>query len=151
MKSFYSARSYPVGTSVGYLVSQLRDSMRRRIDARMSDHGLTFAQWAPLLHIATGRGRTAAELAQVLSIDSGAMTRMLLRLEAKGLIRRRRSIQDRRLVQLELTPEGERSAANVPAVLAEVNNAHLKGFTPEEFETLQRLLRRMIDNGRDCE
>jgi len=75
------------------------------------------------------------------------MTRALDRLEAKGLVRRERSEQDRRVVNLELTDEGQRLAGVVPAVLAEVLNVHLAGFSHEEWQTLLKLLRKMIANG----
>ncbi|HVL57117.1 MAG TPA: MarR family transcriptional regulator [Burkholderiaceae bacterium] len=145
--SFYSAADYVVEDAVGFLLSQARDSMRRTIERRMARHGLTHAQWAPLIRIARG-GSTAAELAQALAIDGGAMVRMLDRLEAKRLIRRERSQQDRRVIRLALTPEGQRVVREVPAVLAEVNNEHLAGFSAAELDVLKRLLRRVIDNGR---
>lgn len=147
-KPFYDAASYPVGESVGFLVRQLRMSFTQCIDRTMARHGLTDAQWGPLLLIARGRARTAAALAQALDLDAGAMTRTLDRLQAKGLIRRSRSREDRRVWTLELTPAGERAAAQVPTGLAHANNVHLAGFDRKEFEQLRACLVRMIDNGR---
>lgn len=144
---FYSAQTYRVGDSIGALIRQLRLSMTRCVDAEMARHGLTDAQWGPLFLISVGRAHTAAALAQELEVGPGAMTRTLDRLERKGLLLRRRSEQDRRLVMLELTEEGERAAARVPAVLSEVYNAHLAGFSADEFATLKGLLARMVDNG----
>ena len=144
---FYTAQNYRLGDNIGGMIRLLRLSMTRCVDAEMARHGLTDAQWGPLLMIAHGRGRTAAALAQELEVNAGAMTRTLDRLEAKGLLRRNRSEQDRRLVMLELTPEGERVAARVPAVLAAVYNAHLAGFSEAEFALLRSMLSRMVENG----
>ena len=88
-----------------------------------------------------------AELARECEIDAGAMTRLLDRLEAKQLIRRMRSSDDRRVVNLELTEAGRRAAARIPGVLCEVHNAHLAGFTTAEWEALKSGLQRMLDNG----
>ena len=74
------------------------------------------------------------------------MTRLLDRLEAKGPLKRVRSSEDRRVVNLELTPEGRAAAKEVPAVLCRVQNAHMKGFTHAEWETLKSLLRRILAN-----
>jgi len=145
---FYDAGDYPVGESIGFLVRQLKMSLTRCVDSAMACHGLTDAQWGPLLLIARGRACTAAALAQALELDAGAMTRTLDRLQAKGLIRRTRSRDDRRVWTLELTPAGERAAAQVPAGLAHANNVHLAGFERREFEQLRAYLVRMIDNGR---
>jgi len=147
-KPFYDAADYPVGESIGFLVRQLRMSLTHCVDRTMARYDLTDAQWGPLLLIARGRARTAAALAQALDLDAGAMTRTLDRLQAKGLIRRTRSREDRRVWTLELTPAGERAVAQVPAGLAYANNVHLAGFDREEFEQLRGYLARMIDNGR---
>ena len=84
-----------------------------------------------------GEATTVAELARQSQMDAGAMTRLLDRLETKGLLRRVRATEDRRVVQLELTPEGQQLASEVPAVLAEVMNAHLAGFSKTEWQALR--------------
>lgn len=147
-KSFYDSHDYPLASSIGYLVRQLRLSLVRCVDAEMVHYGLTDAQWTPLLLIRHGRANTASALAQEMGIDAGAMTRTLGRLQGKGLIRRSRSRRDRRVWTLELTPAGEQAAAQVPSALARANNLHLAGFQQVEFEQLRGYLLRMIDNGR---
>ena len=146
-RAFYTAQDYPIGDSVNALIRRVKMSMSRCIEAGMARHGLTDAQWGPLLLIRHDLGRTAARLAELLDVDPGAMTRTIDRLEHKGLVRRERSGEDRREVILVLTSDGERAAAKVPVVLAAANNAHLAGFTDEEFATLRTLLQRMADNG----
>ena len=58
-----------------------------------------------------------------------------------------RSCEDRRVVHLELTDAGRVVAAVVPAVLAEVLNLHLAGFSKEEWRALLGMLKRMRANG----
>lgn len=147
---FYTGSSYAIEASYGFLLRRLYASIQRHIEKRMQPHELTAMQWAPLLLLAEGKGGTCAELARWMSIDTGAMTRMLDRLEAKGLIARTRSVTDRRVVQLALTEDGRAAAAHVPDILAEVLNLHVAGFSAGEFELLMGLLRRMIDNGACC-
>ena len=50
--------------------------------------GPTFPQWLPLYKLHMGEATTVAELARECQLDTGAMTRLLDRLEAKGLCRR---------------------------------------------------------------
>ncbi|WP_085317717.1 MarR family winged helix-turn-helix transcriptional regulator [Derxia lacustris] len=144
---FYTADNYDPSQSLGFTLRQIVVSMTRAIDQRMAEHGITDAQWKPLLHISMGRASTAAELAREGCIDTGAITRLLDRLEAKGLVLRVRSTEDRRVVKLELTPEGERLAALIPRALCEVINGHLAGFSREEHDVLRALLLRMLENG----
>jgi DNA-binding MarR family transcriptional regulator len=75
------------------------------------------------------------------------MTRLLDRMEKKNLLKRVRSTEDRRVVMVELTPEGQAAAALVPAVLSEVLNAHLAGFSKTEWQALLGYLKRIIANG----
>lgn len=145
---FYDGRRYVAGDSVGYLLNQVVLSMRRTIEQRMAAHGLTAAQWYPLWRLRLGHDGTARELARDTDIDAGAMTRLIDRLVQKGLVARSRSTTDRRALVLRLTPAGEAVADEVPRVLAQVNNDYLCGFDADEWQLLQRLLRRMLDNGR---
>ena len=144
---FYSASHLEPEESVGYLMRKVMASIRTQADAQLSTHDLTYAQWVPLYKIARSGQATVASLARDLETDPAAMTRVLDRLEAKGLVLRERSTTDRRVVCLALTPEGDKVAARVPAVLAEVLNGHLSDFSHDEWQLLLGLLRRMLVNG----
>ena len=143
----YDGDRYDVGESVGHQLVGLVQMMRREVEARMTRHGLTDAQWRPLWMIKTGRAATANELAREACIDAGAITRMLDRLEAKGLVERVRSETDRRVVHVRLTEAGELATANIPHVLASVNNDFLHGFSEREWRQLRELVERMTANG----
>ncbi|HOY33897.1 MarR family transcriptional regulator [Piscinibacter sp.] len=143
----YDGDRYDVGESVGHQLVGLVQMMRREVEARMARHGLTDAQWRPLWMIKTGRAATANELAREACIDAGAITRMLDRLEAKGLVERVRSETDRRVVHVRLTEAGELATANIPHVLASVNNDFLHGFSEREWRQLRKLVERMTANG----
>jgi len=146
-KLFYDGRHYDVSASIGHRLMHLMMLMRREVETRMAEHGLTDAQWKPLWMLQTGRASNAIELAREMMVDAGAITRMLDRLEAKGLLERVRSETDRRVVHLRLTEAGSAAASQVPHVLASVNNDFLRGFTAKEFEQLRALLDRMHANG----
>ena len=146
-RAFYAGASYVPGDSVGYLMNQVVLAMRRRIDQRMAALGLTAAQWYPLWRIRLDGSVSARELAQASGIDAGAMTRLVDRLVAKGLVERVRCNADRRAVRLSLTDAGRAVTAKVPAELAAVNNDFLRGFDMAEWQQLRSLLQRMLANG----
>lgn len=143
----YEGGNYVVSQSIGYQLANVMGLMRREVEHRMAAHGLTDAQWKPLWLLASGRADTGNELARALEIDAGAMTRLLDRLEAKGLVERERSEADRRVVHLRLTAAGRAAAEQVPHVLAAVNNDFLRGFSEPEWQQLQDLLGRLAGNG----
>lgn len=145
---FYSAETYRVESSVGFLIKQLAQTLGRELDRRMVDIGLTDAQWKPLLILHQGGCSTAMDLARIACHDTGAVTRLLDRLEAKALIHRARSSEDRRVVNLELTDEGKRIAAEIPGVISHLANQVLAGFSPDEFIQFKDLLGRALLNAR---
>ncbi|BCM23765.1 MarR family winged helix-turn-helix transcriptional regulator [Methyloradius palustris] len=132
--------------SILLLIKNVHFAILRTVDKNIAPLDLTAMQWAPIMAIAKGYAKTAADLANIANIDTGAITRMLDRLESKGLLVRTRSTDDRRVVNLELTEEGQRMALQIPAVLFKSMNLHLNGFNSEELATLKSLLTRMLEN-----
>ncbi len=145
--NFYSPSSYRAEESVGHLMKRVLMSIVSHADKRLGEHGLTSAQWGPLLRLQNVGPSTVAELARWLQVDAGAMTRLLDRLERKGLVKRVRSTEDRRVVQVELTEAGSAAIVEVPTVLADVLNAHLAGFSKTECIALKSYLLRMVATG----
>ena len=147
--SFYAPGRYCPQQSVGYLMRRVLGSILSQADARLAMHDVTYVQYLPLYKLLhhNDTAVTVATLARELEVDAGAMTRAIDRLEAKGLVQRERSTADRRVVHLTMTPEGRAVAEQVPGVLAEVLNGHLRGFSHAEWQQLLRLLQRMLANG----
>ena len=143
---FYDPANYRPEESVGFMMRRILNMVGDEVDHQLEPRGLTNAQWVPLLKLHMGHASTAAELSRACGLDGGATTRMLDRLETKGLVRRVRSSEDRRVVKLELTDDGRAAAKTIPAVLCGVQNAHLHGFSHAEWEELKALLRRILAN-----
>ncbi|MFT0546594.1 MarR family winged helix-turn-helix transcriptional regulator [Allopusillimonas ginsengisoli] len=142
-----TASSITADDNVGYLIKLLHTSFNRMIDRKVSPLGLTAMQWRPLALIRYRNVNTPAELARLAHIDTGAMTRTLDRLQAKGLITRSHCVEDRRVVKLELTDQGMLASERIPAALADTLNEHLQGFNKDEVEQLVGFLNRMLTNG----
>jgi DNA-binding MarR family transcriptional regulator len=136
------------GLSVGHLMSRARTSLLAGLDAELERFGLSGMQFAVLKHLAEGAAETAADLCRYLHYDTGAMTRILDRLEQKGLVRRERCREDRRVVFLRLTAGGRAQLPRLLAAGTRVIDAHLAGFSQAEIDALKNYLGRMIDNGR---
>jgi len=146
--AFYKPENYQPDESAAYMMRQIITLLAGEVDKALEPADLTSAQWIPLLKLHMGTASTVAELARECKLDGGAMTRMLDRLETKGLVARVRSSEDRRVVNLALTPEGRVAARQIPAVLCKVQNAFLEGLSVAEWQQLKDLLRRILANGR---
>lgn len=142
--AFYRPENWAPEESIGYMMRRTLSLVTDAVDHELAPTGLTHAQWMPLLKLYMGHASTVAELARRSNLDVGAMTRGLDRLEAKGLVKRVRSKEDRRVVNLELTPEGRATARQIPTVLCRVQNTHMRGFTEAEWLLLKGMLRRIL-------
>jgi DNA-binding MarR family transcriptional regulator len=135
------------GLSVGHLMGRARASLLSSLDGELERFGLSGMQFAVLKHLAEGAARTAADLCRFMHYDTGAMTRILDRLEQKGLLRRERCREDRRVVFLRIAPGGRAQLPRLMTVATRVLEAHLAGFSQAEVDALKSYLGRMIDNG----
>ena len=116
------------------------------LDAELAPLDITAAQFAVLKSIAHEEAGSASGLCKDISYDPGAMTRMLDRLERRGLVRRVAHPSDRRASKLELTAEGKAVYPKLRASAMKVLNRLLSGFTQKEARQLERLLQRMLEN-----
>ena len=140
----YTPENFSLTQSVGFLLTKARNLITTEMDTALKDLDITGPQMGILLAMQRGLASTPFELSKMLSVDTGLMTRMLDKLETKGLLERSRSVDDRRVVNLVLTKKGEEIAAEIPTIAPEVLNARLKKFTKAEFEELCRLLNKFI-------
>src|SRR6266702_5982748 len=92
-------RAYEISENIGYLVSRVQSLLNHMVTQRtLAELGITGTQASMLFMLAIGRCSTAAELAREYGIDASAVTRLLDRVEKRGLLSRTRSHQDRRVV-----------------------------------------------------
>jgi DNA-binding MarR family transcriptional regulator len=141
----YGKQNFRPTQSIGFLINKARNILTVEMDAALKDLDISSQQMGILLSLTLGLAATPFELSKALGIDTGLMTRMLDKLEAKDLLQRSRSLEDRRVVNLALTEKGEEVAAQIPEVAPDVLNAHLRNFSKAEFEELRRLLRKFLD------
>lgn len=80
--------------------------------------GLTYLQYLAMLALWTRRPQSVGELGERLNLDSSTLTPLFKRLEAQGLVTRRRDPKDERRRMIDLTPAGvalREKALGVPA------------------------------------
>ena len=152
MGNIYDSTNYQPGKTLGALLGRVRVEMLAALDEelaadkRLAPLELSAAQFIVIASLAGEERKSASDLCKGISYDAGAMTRMLDRLEGKGLIRRNRSPDDRRLVHLELTDEGRALYPRMRELSMSVANRFLHGFTKADARQLESLLSRMLEN-----
>lgn len=108
---------------------------------------LTYTQYITMIVLWEKKTLTSKELGNCLFLDSGTLTPLLKKMEAKGLLSRRRSEEDERNLVVSITEAGKQlreKALEVPAKIAQCSN-----LEPEEAETLYHILYKILKNDAD--
>ena len=142
----YSPATFDPKTGFGRLLSQVKMELMEALDRELAPLDITGAQYVILVTLAEGPVDSTSGLCKGVSYDPGAMTRMIDRLEQKGLIRRVPHPEDRRAMTLELTVAGKALYPQLLSAKETVQAQFLRGFSVEEARQLERLLIRMLDN-----
>lgn len=148
----YDIETYQPAKCVGQLMYRVRSAQMSALDEALAqDPGLapleiSSAQYIIISVLAKRGVDSPVQLCKDLSYDAGAMTRMLDRLEAKGLIIRRRCPDDRRCVKLELSEAGRMALPKLRACSVRVLNQFLRGFSHAEARQLEGFMLRMLQN-----
>ncbi|SDC98862.1 transcriptional regulator, MarR family [Cupriavidus sp. YR651] len=140
----YTRDNFQLTQSIGFHLNKARNSLLMEMDSALRPLDINGQQMGILLSLTRGVASTPFEISKLLGIDSGLMTRMLDKLEEKGLLERSRSIDDRRVVNLTLTEKGKAVAAQIPEIAPEVLNQRLKEFSEAEFLEFRRLLQKFV-------
>ena len=106
---------------------------------------LTYTQYIVMMALWQYGDLSVKELGQVLRLDSGTLTPLLKKLEAKAFLKRKRSRQDERVVMVTLTDTGKELrdvAVHIPRRLAEASGPI---FDVEETRQLRMLLNKLLE------
>ena len=131
---------------LGRLVSYLRSNLVTHLDNALEDKELTSAQYIVVVLLARGKVNTLAELCEHMVYDRGAMSRLLSRLEDKGLVAKKQSVEDRRSTLLCLTEKGQQLYPEILPTVNDIYRRALIGFSDDEQKQLASLLFRAIHN-----
>lgn len=71
-----------------------------------AEFGLTIPEWRVLAHLAQSDAVSVREIHARVDMDKSKVSRAAARLEAQGLIEKRENPEDRRLLDMRLTPRG---------------------------------------------
>ena len=112
----------------------IRNRIRFAMDEAFRPLGITDATWRTLFYLEqTGNGVLQKELANVMGIEGPSLVRLLDNLEAKQLIERRPSTEDRRAKTVHLTNKAGRLLIELHAVSTRVREELLRDVDPGQL------------------
>ena len=134
-----------VYTAPGYLFRRMQQIAVSIFVEECKAFDLTPVQYAALIAIHTHPGIDATRLSAVIAFDRSTLGNVIERLEAKGLIERQPSPDDKRVKLLYLTRSG---AALLRVIAPSVDRAQarmLQPLKPADRKTLMTLLSQLVD------
>jgi MarR family transcriptional regulator, organic hydroperoxide resistance regulator len=137
---------YSLGGSLGYLVRDANRAFQRLLEKRIAPHGVTRGQWYFLRVLWEEDGLSQRELSARVGMMEPTTAIALRGMEKAGLIRRARSIDDRRTAVVRLTPKARRLRERLLAVAQGVNACGSDGIGAVELDRFRRTIRRMTAN-----
>lgn len=103
---------------------------------------LTYTQYISMMVFWEVKKCSVKELGEKLHLDSGTLTPVLKSLEAKGYVCRNRSKEDERILEVEITKEGEKLKEKALSVPQKMSSC--VSLEPEEAATLYNILYKLL-------
>jgi DNA-binding MarR family transcriptional regulator len=112
-------------------------------------YGLTITMWRVLAVLWHHGELKVTDLMVDTSIEQSTLSRLLVTMEKKNLLTRRRNTSDARTVLVQLTPAGKKLTKELIPYALRNERVALRGFAPEEVDQLYSMLSRVYENAAD--
>jgi MarR family transcriptional regulator, organic hydroperoxide resistance regulator len=139
-------RGLPPEESLGFQVRRCHRAFDRVLHAHLAPVGLSSGFWYFLRALWQENGATQKRLAQLNNVTEPTAVTLLAAMERLDLIRRDRNTQDRRKINVFLTPRGEALEGDLIPTAARINAIAGEGIAPGDLATCLSVLKRMTDN-----
>ncbi len=126
--------------SVGFLLNRAARSMKRGLEARLVEYGITATQYVVLALLAKKDGLSQTQLGNRLSFDNPTVTGVIDRMERDGLVERRRTSDDRRVINIFLSDKARTILSDINTIAEEVNERALDSYSNKEKAALINML-----------
>lgn len=136
----------PQEEPIGLELARVARAVSRAFDAALADAGGSLPAWLVLVSLKGQAHGNQRQIADAIGIEGATLTHHLNRLEAAGLVTRRRDPANRRVHRVELTDSGEALFATLLQRAVAFDGQLRCGFSDRDVAQLRRLLDRLALN-----
>jgi len=129
-----------------FVLHAVSRSLARSYNEHFRQLDLSQSQAGVLLQVDWAEAHTQTAIAQRLGIGKAAAGELIIDLEARGLLRRRRSASDARMIEVTLTAAGRRKVTSINDFVARLGPVLRDGIADGELEQAMAVLLRVRDN-----
>jgi DNA-binding MarR family transcriptional regulator len=144
VEKIYTPKATPLESHLGFWLRFVSNQVSSRFENLLAEHAISVAEWVAMRSLYGRTDATHAELIRALGMTKGATSKVISKLEVKGLAERQLSKDRQRDQVLCLTESGH---ALVPklAAIADENDAHFFGhLTDTQRQSLSTLIRELV-------
>jgi DNA-binding MarR family transcriptional regulator len=142
-----------LGTYLPYLVNRLGQRFVAEITPALAARGIDVQTWRVLIALYQRGDQPLGALADLTSINVSTLSRLVGRIEDRGLVERRKGPDDARSVIVALTAEGRAATEEILPTASALEEAATADFSEAELATLRQLLVKLyggLDAGADA-
>ncbi|GAB5474869.1 MAG: MarR family transcriptional regulator [Maribacter sp.] len=134
--------------SAGYLINMTALLLKREMTGALNKNkiNVTPEQWAILNRLSENSGLSQKEVAKRTFKDNANITRILDKLEKKGLIKRQTDANDRRVWKIHITKDGKKVRNQIEPLAKEILKKATEGIDPEDVQTFNTTAKKMLQN-----
>jgi MarR family transcriptional regulator, transcriptional regulator for hemolysin len=129
---YRATRDDPLTKRLAFLGKEIHEEFA----AMLAEHGCTMPTWAVLFQVHRNRGLSQVQLAALIGIEGPTLARHLDKLTADGLVERHRDPQDRRILRVALTPQGQQRWEELKDVRSQFEDRLTRGLSDEQKAVL---------------
>jgi MarR family transcriptional regulator, organic hydroperoxide resistance regulator len=141
------ATKLDLGDYLPYLVNRVGSIIADQFGSEaLAPHRLSIAMWRVMAVLASNGSQRQTDLADLTSIESSTLSRLVTRLVRMRLVTRSRSANSNREVAVTLSPKGKTLVAHLIPIARQYEAAAIAGLSREELAVLKRCLTRVYGN-----
>jgi DNA-binding MarR family transcriptional regulator len=145
--SKHTQADFHLHNSFGFWITRLANMMREQFNQQLQTQDVTWPQWMILNVLHHQLAKTPAQIADNIGVDRSAVTRLLDRLEAKGLVERLHDGLDRRSIKILVTPAGAELMAQLNQAAMQHQAFFLSELHPTELRVLKGNVQKLLRAG----
>lgn len=129
-----------------YLINQMHSAVRLRLERALREFDLTVSQYTVMSRVKGREILSSAKLARHHHVSPQTMNQMIASLEARGLVSRKEDPENRRVLLVSLTEEGQELLAACDRKVDGLEIEFFQSLSPEHHTNLRHLMEILIDD-----
>lgn len=143
----HNGDDFHLHNSFTFWIARLASAMREQFNQALAEHDVTWPQWMILNVLHHKLAITPAQIADNIGVDRSAVTRLVDRLEKKGMVVRSFDGLDRRSIQIVMTTEGRRLVAQINAAAKAHQDSFMSQLPSTECRGLKGNIQKLLRAG----